>query len=689
MEKEINMPKGKEIKGPDYVEVINPQGYLNNREITNLDGLYLVKGSRDCVIVNKEKVSSRKGYEVMGGAKTKNKGYKDSYDWETSSNVTRSVRLNVDGELEVFYAGVWTTIKTYTAGTRANFAPWWDGTTELLDLLLFTIQTDGIQMWSGGAAKVGSATSTTLTIQGYKAATTIAFNENTSDNDTITDSGNGFLNAGFAVGDVITISGSGSNDGTYTIKAVTAGVITLADTDDLATEAAGASVVITRPGATWAESRFLTAGTRKVVIAGVEYAYTGGETTATLTGLSGLPAISTGTIALQAVRESTPATLDGLTLDLIATFNNYVLYGDLTSRVVNMSTSTDYTAFTIATPRIPTNGAIITLDSTPTAFVSGAVEDEIYICGRKDDWYKITFELSADLSDESIRVKKLPTSTGQAARSQSCVFRIKNGVAFLSFEPAIDTLTRLLTINNPTSLPLSDDIKNDIESYDLTDANGLFYQNQLFICLPAESVVLIYDFISQHWQPPHNLPIGRLALIDVDEDGTQVLCGHSNFSNETYQLYSGYNDNGTPIRMEAHFGYENFGSRFSTKSADEYATELYMSDNTTVKNRIVYEYKGAAEIREFDMEGGTEANRFSPRYGGPLGFDPLGTNPIGSLATGVDDLSKYRFVDTTSRLDFFERQRIYIAEGVDMRCSLIAYGENVELSENIPSFLKR
>lgn len=78
-------------------------------------------------------------------------------------------------------------------------------------------------------------------------AATIAFNENTPDVDTITDSGNGFLVAGFQAGDQLTVSGSASNDGTYVIWAVTAGTITLLARNDLTTEAAGATVKLVAP----------------------------------------------------------------------------------------------------------------------------------------------------------------------------------------------------------------------------------------------------------------------------------------------------------------------------------------------------------------------------------------------------------------------------------------------------------
>ena len=94
-----------------------------------------------------------------------------------------------------------------------------------------------------------TTTGTPEQLQVKRSANTIAFNENAnpvtgSPNDTITDSANGFLVAGFQPGDSITVSGSASNDGTYVIESVTAGTITLLAKDDLVTEIAGAVVKI-------------------------------------------------------------------------------------------------------------------------------------------------------------------------------------------------------------------------------------------------------------------------------------------------------------------------------------------------------------------------------------------------------------------------------------------------------------
>ena len=73
-----------------------------------------------------------------------------------------------------------------------------------------------------------------------KTATTISF---AAGSKTISDSGNGFVTANFRQGTSITITGSASNNGTFTIVSVAAGAIVVAET--LVNESAGATVVMT------------------------------------------------------------------------------------------------------------------------------------------------------------------------------------------------------------------------------------------------------------------------------------------------------------------------------------------------------------------------------------------------------------------------------------------------------------
>ena len=99
--------------------------------------------------------------------------------------------------------------------------------------------------------------------------------------------------------------------------------------------------------ATWAEARFLTAGTRKVVIDGTEYTYTGGETTTTLSGVSPSPAgESAGATVFQAVRENDNQPANGVENDIISVLNNQAWVGSNSSREVYVSANDSFTDYT-------------------------------------------------------------------------------------------------------------------------------------------------------------------------------------------------------------------------------------------------------------------------------------------------------------------------------------------------------
>lgn len=96
--------------------------------------------------------------------------------------------------------------------------------------------------------------SATVNVQGlialfdaHLSADTIALVKTPDADSTITDSGGGFIIAGFEVGDTIIIEGSTADDGQYLVKAVEAGTLTL-NGDVLAGETAGTNTITLHGG---------------------------------------------------------------------------------------------------------------------------------------------------------------------------------------------------------------------------------------------------------------------------------------------------------------------------------------------------------------------------------------------------------------------------------------------------------
>jgi hypothetical protein len=117
----------------------------------------------------------------------------------------------------------------------------------------------------GAVANMGVAqvVNTTLLTEHIYTATTIAFV--TGVPSTITDSANGFVTAGFTVGQKISVTGSDDNSGTWTIAEITAGIITLAANEIMVSEALGKRITI-QAGSP--KGNILLAAQRKLFLSG-------------------------------------------------------------------------------------------------------------------------------------------------------------------------------------------------------------------------------------------------------------------------------------------------------------------------------------------------------------------------------------------------------------------------------------
>lgn len=696
----------------EYTQLINPLGYINNREITNLPGQYLVKGSQNTVIRNNEIVRTRAGYTALGSAKTGNLGIHSSFDWNNiSSGSGRSSRVFYK-TWQVYFETAWITIATMPTSAHMEFTTWWNRT-ELIDVMLGVNGTGKAYEWSGGITRVSGVTSNTISKQGYVSGNTISFQNNgTGNTGTILKTTGGFYNAGFVSGDTLVISGSNFNDQTVIIDSVTDTTLLIRAEYTITTEVPvpAMTIVLQTPYGTWAGQRFFTANggdstNRQVMIGGVSYTYTGGETTGTLTGVSPAPTAATtpiavGDIATQVVRANTISTGSGqnpptsYTIDLISMVSNLVFYGSTRSRTVYQSKDTDFKSMTWTDPlRVPGEGMTIYLDSCPTAFIPGQQDNKMYITAGRDDLYKLTYKQTTTTSGitEMVLTDKINTTTGSAARSQGAVVFIKNAAAYLSFEPTIDTLSHVVNVvtQTPQTKPISDPIKNDIESYDLTGAHGVYFQRNLYYTLPEENKLINFDMIedNHYWQPPWIVSFSRLAIIEID--GVQTLCAHASTCDESYKLNDGKNDNGSAFHAVAAFGYENFGTRFDSKLFDEAAVELYISASTIVKDRILYDYKGGTDIREFTIDGSDSDIVVGPIQEASLGSNPEGSNPEGSSADEIDSIQKARIIHQTGVLDFFERQRVFESDSLDADFRILSYGENIRASENQPVNIRK
>lgn len=683
----------------DYSLVSDFLGYRAKEDVTNMPPGYLVQGSQNVLTTTSSRISIRPGYTLDGQANATVSGIRSSCDFEMSvRGITRHLRYG-NAKLQYRYvasAGDYWNGTTFTAGqvywidlltgqtaSKFRFTAFWDFNTELLQLLLMVRGDSNILMWSGGVTTLDSATNAAGVISALASAPTAG-------------------GAGYAVGDVLTIT-TGGTGATCRVDSVSAGAVTAVTLISPGTgyttgagkvtsggTGAGCTVNITtvvsgyikKTGTTtWAEEGFLKNGTRSVVINGTSYAYTGGESTLYLVGITGNPS---GEPANSVVHQEIRTTANSSITSLPATFKNWTI-GNLKNQIylgasdnnsVYVSKVNSYTDFSFTSPvRAVGQGAILTLDGVPTALVPQ--EQEMYISAGLSQWYRTQFTLSSDNADESLQIERLKTGPLQSAISQEAVFKVKNSVMFLNHETTLDELGRVENIlGTPQQTNISDPIKLDFDSYDFEGACGIYNKYFAYVAIPRDSVVRVFNFAKNFWEAPQVMPISCFSVIDGE------LYGHSSAVPETYKLFDGYNDNGAPIEAIAKFSYQNFGTRSWRKEMERFYVEGYIAPNSSLTLNVRYEIDGCGQEVSKTLSGADSQFVCARPAIGSLGKAPLGGLPLGGAGLSSDPAlpPKFRWSPSITPYQFFEMQPTFYSNGVDYQWELLAFGPRVKRS---------
>ena len=452
----------------------------------------------------------------------------------------------------------------------------------------------------------------------------------------------------------------------------------------------------------WAELGFYTATTgMSVIIDGAAFRYTGGTSTQTITGVTPDPTtaitISYGDPIIQSPMyvpwAKLTGTIAGFTPNLISCVGNQVFYGDTTRRDFYISTVNDLTNLTVNSPRLPGDGGALTADAAITAF--WVLETTMYVSAGPDWIYTVVFgpqqNQSVTISGstvvttyEPLTLSPLKISPGQGAMSQEGIFKVKNSVFIITQEPAIDDLGRIIDdLALPEAQTLTDSIKNDFLNYNLTGASGIYKNYFLYVLLPAEQLMLVYNFFQAWWEPPQIFPFNRMAIINGE------LYGHDGNTSQTYRVYldnpldknAVWNDNGNPINAIAAFSYNNFGRRFEKKQFSEMGVEGYIKSNTTLVCGSKYDFGGFSGKQTFSLSGAVQSNLFYTFADGSIGKVPIGKNPVGSITDSVTGLPKFRHIFTMINIDFFEYQFFCQSNDIDQQWQLLAESVLMQLSD--------
>jgi len=461
-------------------------------------------------------------------------------------------------------------------------------------------------------------------------------------------------------------------------------------------ESVTANTITLQGTSTWADRRFYTTRSKSILINGTEYTYSGGETTTTLTGVSPDPSsngVVNGDLAFQKIVTIANCPEADFTWDIIGCLENQIYIGDSSINRVYISNSTDNnlaassftTSFAPSTARAPGAAALLFLDSAPLAFVP--FEQEMAISCGLDDWYQIqrVNENNGATIYERMKIKKFKTSALLGAKHHALVTRVGNAVCYIAQDNTLRMISRIENFEEPQFTAISNPIKTDFDAETFTNGAVFFNKNRILIAAPTNGTVYIMQIkenelgqVTRYWQPPQILPIRRFMA------RAGVLFGHSSGGDETYELFTGTNDNGKPMEAKAVFAYQNFGDRANQKSFDKWFVEGYIAGNTTITATANFEYDGSRAQREKTIRGNDQDITLEQSITGSLGTASLGADPIGATLVSSSGNLKFRVFLKLAREDFFEFQPVFSSNDTDYAWEILAFGTNSSISKNLP-----
>lgn len=694
-------------------------GYVTSPDPANTDKRFLIAGSQNTLIDYQKKAKIRSGYFRLGVANVALTDIRNAWTWNTSTGTQLPQRF-YDDELEVYLGTIdtlainawtrvqngWNTTKKLRPASREGGG--FFNTTERIDVQPMVIGDSNMYEWNGAVAVVASVTTSTITKEGTSTfggsrfyATRVTVGSSTTQFDITNPSGTTFRYTYDTTGTDPNISATTFPIGTAVI--VQAQNFAAGNKGTFLVTGSGANYFeVTNAGGSAESNKTIGTGYIDIksvllnVRTGVQYGYTGGESTLTLTGTNDTTGIIAGDILIQKVwtRYNTPSST--FTNDIIYSFENQIVVGSKTSGLVYISKNTDYADFTFSSPRVPGEGALLTLPE-PTRAINALGKTLLIFSGLstifKTDYTQIT--VGTTLA-ETIAVKKLFAGVKQGALNHESVIPVGAILIYLTNETTVKTIEDPNNVSGLTPKTFSNPIKPDFDSEDWDEDQtfGIWYKNMLIYTAGAASHMYMLNFVEdadgklfRFWNPPQIFPVGAMSVIDSGNG--PLLHGHSNVVPESYLLFDGASDgqysgmdvaNKLPINAIATWAYDDFKRRALLKTFDEYYVEGEITPNSKTILSINYDFGGDTQVIQRTVDGSD-----NDILEGPVGFNSLAQqslalNPLGGLLNPPTNARKFHVKFEIAKEDFHKINASFSSNDIDQYWAIIADGPNATLS---------
>jgi hypothetical protein len=455
----------------------------------------------------------------------------------------------------------------------------------------------------------------------------------------------------------------------------------------------GATInTISKASGTWTADGFYTTGTRSVVVNGTEYAYTGGEGTATLTGVTPDPsAEAVGSLVVQSPR-SLSASM-GSVIGQVVEAHDGRLHARLDTKksVWNYSKLDNPDDWT--TGSTDGDGGTKDVESGGPLVAYGKLNQTI-LAFKKRVVKALSFVQSGDRVDIPRYVTLTPTddkSTTIGAMTQRSTFATPIGMVFVTPDKRLVLLSGITANNEPQYIVLSELIQPIFDAGVHDDATGICVDDEIWYAFKSDSsstyndVVIRGDMTRQSLGPSGPIPITwdspivGWAVKDFtgvynEETGEHEVHWHSALNSSSYKVVSDAADGGNPYGQTIRTWAETFDQPTKQKRIDRVWIEVRMSQNTEILATLLYDEDGVSGQEEHTLDGDSTNNMFANTVYNPFGFNAFGSQKFGAEPE-ADSLPLYRFeIPVKGNIRFFNISLELSTDDAGQEFQLVRYG---------------
>lgn len=349
-------------------------------------------------------------------------------------------------------------------------------------------------------------------------------------------------------------------------------------------------------------------------------------------------------------------------------------YGDSTN-FVNASLVTDTTADSAGIFNLAEGGGGVSgmaLDENATYFLKRGL---IYKATLTDALYTLTPLKPFD-------------GKGQITGSVGEPFSAENGTVFVTPDKKVYHLTRLPQVDYPQLVPISDPIKNTVESLYFENYRGISFQDNAYIaCSSTENGendrVLVYDLVNKVWQSPiTGWNVTDWAIYDNGDGLGDQLFFASNNSLNVFKVNTTPIDGEFDVSAIAIMNQETFGAPAERKFIDNFFLEGYIGQNTTLNISLLFDDNGFTQQLSGSISGTESDFIFDTDSLNQFGLNPFGLELLGG-SSDLEGLSKFRLYlkNTLRTIPFYSIQLQLSSESSNAQWRVINVGYKVGIYE--------